>query len=534
MKRIKLLFTVFPFVPFGGFHYGGISLALAAAGATLIGFKFLPKFKSQPAEPQVFQKLFFYGNPFVFSIEFTSKLYFELQNVNWKAEGEKLLMVMDSVDVAIGWIPVVGDVFDLVDTAAHVIYDYKFNKEQLYMDLAFGVIALIPGMSSGVTHLGYSLLKLKFVAKYGKEAGEVFVKYTVKFRLGLMSAYRVSSITNKVFREVKDLEESVQIAYGLYLVSRRSRRYEEIFNFAIKYSYELKNYDGFIHRVLVQASIETRNYRETKLFTELNELKKLYGEKTAGALVLPLGNIKLLREIGKLDQVLDILNDPVFNRFALVRINADILIMDPERVIKFIKTLSKVTKEVEHAEKILLKRGQFENEVELVGNLDSAAGVYIKTGRMKFSYWAIYHGEKFMDDYMEYLISHEMMHAIGVKTFSGYVYQLQYHYYSLKYGDELASVIVNEKMDLLNAKLWKLVGNEKYIKQYLKSMEVDKLIKLENGKLILKYKETADLKLRSIYAAEYMALKGRRYPTDLGKYDKIVDDLLKSFEKVLK
>ncbi len=530
MKKLKLLFTpiVFPFVPFSGYSTTSLAFALATAGATLIGFKFLPKFKKKVEyNVKLEKKLFFYGNPILFYAEVAETASIELKKIDWKQVGEKALMVVDAVDLAVGGVPVVGDVVDVIDTAAHIVYDYKYDKKHLYIDITFGVVALIPGMSSGASHVALNLVEFGVKARYGAKVAVAFSKYSKEFKWGLRTSLKVSKILKEV--KIKDADEAVQIAYGLYLVSKRSKRYEEILEFSLKHSAKLKKYDGYIHRVLVQASIETKYFRETKLFKEVDELAKVYGKKTGNLLTLPLGNIKILKEMGKLDEALDILSDPAFRKFALVRIDADILTIDVERSMKFLRTLKKVTNEVEDAERKLRIVGEFQNDVELT-SLEGVAGVYVKTGKLKFSYWAIYHGEKEMEDYMEYLVSHEMMHAIGVKTFSGYIYQLQYHYYSLRYGEDLAAVIVNEKFDLLNARLWKVVGNEKYIEQYLRAMEVDKLIRIEKGMLIAEKPS----KVSAVYAAEYMALKGKRYPTNLGDYEKIIDELWKAYLRVLK
>ncbi len=537
MKKLKLLFAFFPFVPFSGYSVSSAAFALAAAGATLIGFKFLPRFKSKEVEvsSKIVKKLFYVSNPFLFTLELSTTVYFELKHVDWKVEGEKALMVLDVVDTAVGWIPLIGDVVDVADSAAHIVYDYYYDRDALAIDLAFGAIALIPGMSAGATHLGLALVRSRVEIKYGVNFAEKFAKYGKEFHWSFRTAVRVSKVVGEVSKGVKDVDESIQIAYGLYLVSRRSRRYDEILEFSLRNAEKLKFYDGFIHRVLVQASIESKAFRESKLFVEVDDLVSVYGKKAGGLLAMPLGNIKLLRELGKADEFAEVLSDSIFNRFALIRFDSDILLTDPNRALKFVKVVKTVTYQIETAEKVL-KSGEFENEIEVVNDLPGAAGVYIQTGKLKFSYWAIYHGESLMEDYMEYLVSHEMMHAIGMKTYYRYIYQFQYHYYSLVYGDEMARIIVNEKMDLLNAKLWERVGNKKYVSQYLHALEIDKSIKIEKGRMILKYRELTDseMKVRAVFAAEYMAVKGKRYPTDLGEYEKIVDKLLKSFERVLK
>ena len=506
---ISAAFSVsLPFIPIESVkNTAMITTTLVSSTAGLIGLKYLFNFKNfhKKIELPINKGFSFLSKfPIFYQLKLYNNLYLKLKKVNWKVIGNKIINYFDYADIAVGSIPIFGDIFDVVDLSMHIVYDYKFEKGNLKWDLIFVGMALIPGVSAGMERVSYRLFTRKLI-KVGLDAKKAkkILEISKEFKWGRKTKINVVNFfkLNKARKLAdKDIRFATETAYGYSFLLREERKVKkiEVIKFVDKNFDELKKFEGKgLHRVVFQYGFLGKKFSISKV----NKLYKMFGKEVKGVLLFDLRDVDYIIKDEEIRKVVKDLNDVAFERFTYINIEREVL-GESQRIVKIIKSIKATSVWIEKAERMFKVDADYShiNMIKQSGN--RWAGEYSERGFLSFNF-AYYEDEK-------YLVKHEMMHAIGSKVIKheerDKIWEKFYSEYSKVHSFEVAKylsdIATNEYMDLVNIKLWNAIGHKKYLYEHLRSMKMFKGLEIKNNKIIIDEFEEENL----IFANEYKSL----------------------------
>ncbi len=528
---ISVSFSIpFPFVPFSGVQQSNVvATALISSVSTLVGLRYLINFKKKsPVEIPKKKEIsidFFY--PIKYEIKLYESFELKLKKVNWKVVGNKALEVWDWIDMGIGWIPVFGDVFDIIDSGLHIAYDYAYDRENLKWDLVFIAGAFIPGASAGAERVIArrfisKLVKVGIESKDAREIWKIGKKYLHgrQMREDLINFFRTEGAKSLIEKN-KKYATQVAIGYSFVLKEIRSEGKKivdaptlrkEIINLA-----ENKRLEKFVDRGLHRVIFQHESFGiEIKTF---ERIEKKYGKFTKGVLLFRADKISLYEKKGLIDKVvLKDLVDDRFERFTLINVND---LSDVEKIKNMIRYIRISLEGIERAEKRFTIESEY-THINFEYVVEGEVGHYKPSGEVSFSLKYIIDEEQ-----EEYVVRHELMHGIGSKLVKGetldYLYKKYYKEYYVRHigeanvdrsAEEFASHAVNEYMDLLNVKLWKEVGYKRYYEMHINSFKWWNRIDLHSEEGIIDIAELSALGVKMKVPNEFRDI----YNVLLGDY----------------
>ena len=483
-----------------------VATTLVSSTAGFVGLRYLFNFKFNKRDELIKRSFSFLSNiPIFYDLKLYRSHYLNIKKINWKFVGNKIINYFDYADMAVGFMPVFGDIFDAVDLSMHIIYDYKFEKGNLKWDLLFIGLALIPGVSAGMERVSFKLFtrklvkigldsrKAKEVAKIGKE-----FKWGKKTRIEIANFFKLEKARRLA---EKDVRMATETAYGYSFLLKEGKNIEadRVIKYVSKREEELRKFEGKgLHRIVFQYGFLGKQFSIKKV----EKLYKMFGKDLKGVLLFDLREVDQIIENKEIRKVIKDLNNVAFERFTYIYIEEEAL-EDSERVVKIIKSMVFTSKWIEKAERHFGVEAEY-SHINMINAETGWAGMY--ESKRHFVTFNFYY-----DENERYLVEHELMHGIGTKIVSpsklnkmGNEFYSKYMelYQNPKIAYSLSKLSVNEYMDLLNVKIWEEIGYKKYFYEHLESMKRFKQVELTDNKIIIRRFEEEKL----IFANEYKSL----------------------------